>query len=204
MAVLIFDMDGTLVDSMGVFADMAAKIMMDVYACEFSWARQRYRETSGVPFPFQLEILYPGNQKNAEANAQFRHEKLKCYPSLPFFMDTKELKNLSQELDLAVSSNNEQTIVSDKLKEHPWFDLILGYRPNFLKGADHFEEIQNHFEVDRKDMFFVGDSLHDAKVAHEEGISFIARLGTFLKEDFDSLKVPSIRHFGELRSLLPL
>jgi phosphoglycolate phosphatase-like HAD superfamily hydrolase len=62
--------------------------------------------------------------------------------------------------------------------------LVLGYRPGFSKGKDHFEAVLRYFGVSPKEVLFVGDSLHDAQKAQGFGFDFIGRAGTFSRERF--------------------
>ena len=61
---VVFDVDGTLIDTMQSFADYAALLMKDHYGVEFSEARSVYFETSGLPFRKQLAQIFPGNRMN--------------------------------------------------------------------------------------------------------------------------------------------
>ncbi|MBX7149783.1 HAD-IA family hydrolase [bacterium] len=204
--VIVFDFDGTLLNSMGDFGDMAASSMQKVFSCDYEWAKKRYKETSGLPFPFQLEQIYPGDSRNAEANRLFVEKKMAFYRDAPYFSDVwpalLELKKRGHHL--VISSNNDQEIVDDKLKtELGFFDAILGYSEGFLKGEDHFNWICNYFNCSINDILFVGDSLHDGQMADESNVTFIARSGTFEKEAFvrQGIAATIINHLGELVDL---
>ena len=60
---LVFDLDGTLIDTMGDYADKAAALIRDHYGTPKDEARRRYFETSGVPFEQQLEQIFPGDDR---------------------------------------------------------------------------------------------------------------------------------------------
>lgn len=185
--VVVFDMDGTLVDSMGNFGEIAASIISRYYGCGLAWAREQYKKTSGLPFPFQLEQFFPNNPLNAKAVLEFNREKETSYQGRPFYQDMEEtlvwLKK--RGVRLAVSSNNDQALVNQKLLDKAYyFDAILGYRPGFLKGKDHFTWISRLLGVSKTEIIFIGDSLHDAQMAQESQISFIGKTGTFSTQDF--------------------
>ena len=46
--VVMFDLDGTLIDTMGDFADIAADEMARAHGYDFAHARRRYLETSDL------------------------------------------------------------------------------------------------------------------------------------------------------------
>ncbi|TFH09821.1 MAG: hypothetical protein E4H14_03740 [Candidatus Thorarchaeota archaeon] len=63
------------------------------------------------------------------------------------------------------------------------FRGILGYRPGFEKGADHFNYIHEEFNIDFEDMLFVGDSLKDYE--RSRGFcNFLGLVGMFDEEAF--------------------
>ena len=59
------------------------------------------------------------------------------------------------------------------------------------------------FQIDRQQMLFVGDSLHDGAIAEREGVPFVAVATTFAPERF-MLRfphVPVVRRFAALPQL---
>lgn len=199
---VIFDLDGTLVDSMGGFAQIASDALVRFWACDPQWAAEQYKETSGLPFPFQLEKIFPNDPKNRDAVAYFDEEKRKAYKACPFFPEVRSaLENLKAKgVRLAISSNNDQRLVEEKAAQLGFdFDRVLGYRPGFLKGRDHFRWIEHTLKTPPPRMLFVGDSLHDGRMAQEYDIAFIARLGTFSRADFEG--IPAVHHIKNFTTL---
>ncbi len=68
---VVFDLDGTLVDTMGSFANHAATLMERHYGLLHETGYSQYMKTSGLPFKQQLEVLFPRNHKNASVAHQF-------------------------------------------------------------------------------------------------------------------------------------
>jgi len=187
ISTVVFDFDGTLVDSMEVFADIAADIMPKYYPIDFNEARASYIKTSGLPFFQQLEVLFPGHKANAKTAEEFERTKLDGYFERPLFDDVREtLKDLrNRGIKVVVSSNNFQELVDEFVKRSCIeMDLVLGFRKNFAKGADHFEEIAKVFEIDKGEILFVGDSLKDAEKAESFGLDFVGKEGTFSRAQF--------------------
>src|SRR5690349_24162511 len=73
---VLFDLDGTLIDTMQTFADVAAGVMVEHHGMDRATARAAYLTTSGIPFFKQLEVIAPGDARNAAAAAEFEREKV--------------------------------------------------------------------------------------------------------------------------------
>lgn len=189
VAAVLFDLDGTLVDTMPAFADLAAAVMAAHHGADAALARSRYLETSGVPFAHQLEILFPGHAANRAASDEFERSKLAVCDATS--MDARTLGGLSAlrglGLRIAVSSNTPQPVVDDFARRAAFrFDLALGFDParGLRKGRPHVDHALAIFGLEREQLVLVGDSLKDGDLADESGVAFIARLGTFTAEDF--------------------
>ena len=197
--VFVFDWDGTLVDSMGGFAEIASKVIARHYGQSPSWGRERYLETSGLPFPLQLEKIFPGDARNRQATDDYDRLKMESYGKAPFFPDVRPALALLKEkgYGLAVSSNNDAALLDQKLGSLvSLFDCVAGFEPGFLKGKAHFDWIRR--KLARPNLVFIGDSLHDARMAREAGIPFFARIGTFSEEDFSGMATGCIHNLFDL------
>ena len=207
--VVMFDLDGTLVDTMSGFADIAADVMVAWHQAEWGRARRQYLETSGLPFCKQLEVIYPGHASNQEASDEFELRKLVVCEATS--MDARTIAGLEElraiGLKLVVSSNTGQAVVDSFVAREGFrFDLALGFDPahGLGKGRPHVERALAVFGAAPDELLYVGDSLKDAELAAECGVRFIGRLGTFREDDFRrrdraALCVPDV---GELPSLL--
>lgn len=186
---IVFDFDGTLVDTMQIFADVASSLIAEYFKVDKQEARDMYLKTSGLPFCSQLESMFPGHKLNAHVVSLYETQKLDATQDIRISDASFEALNLlkNYDYDLVVSSNNFQHnidnfIINNNLEE--LFTLALGYKDGFSKGRDHFEHIKQELGTDNERMLFIGDSLNDFKLANENGIDFIGKLGTFSHEDF--------------------
>jgi phosphoglycolate phosphatase-like HAD superfamily hydrolase len=188
---IIFDLDGTLIDTMGSFADIAGELLAKFYDLSFEEGRKRYLETSGIPFFQQMEILFPQNQKNKTTVELFERMKVSSFMNESISEKTLEILHAlrDREIRTAISSNNFHSLVREFVhRENVPVDLALGYKPNFSKGRPHFEYIREYFGIPFENVLFVGDSLSDAQRASENRIQFIAKIGTFGECDFKKLE----------------
>jgi phosphoglycolate phosphatase-like HAD superfamily hydrolase len=204
--VLLCDLDGTLIDSMPTLADLATEVMASEYGTPRVLARELYLATCGLPFVRQLEEIYPGNPRNAGASDLFEARKPARCDSIRMPVETRRaLERLrGMGVRLAVSSNNGVTNVETFARTAGFaFDLVLGFGGGLAKGRPHIEATSRKFGVDRQEMLFVGDSLHDGEIAEREGIPFVGLATTFSPERF-MLRFPHapvIRRFASLPEL---
>jgi len=184
----LFDFDGTLVDTMKGFADIAARVINKFHPeISFEKARARYLETSGNPFFQQLEIIIPGHPTNSEKARIFEETKIEGFFLSKFTAEVRDTINKLRETGhiVGIASNNFQELI-DRFVENEKldFDIVLGFRDGFEKGKAHFDYVKDKFGLAREDMTFVGDSLRDAEKAFNYGINFVGICGTFKREDF--------------------
>lgn len=199
-----FDLDGTIVDSMGAFARIAADVMAEYHRADWTWAHGRYLETSGIPFFQQLELIFPGNPANAATAEDFERRKLAGFFSEPLFPGVPEtLAALrGRGIHTAVSSNNFQDVVEEFVRRRGLeFDLVLAFGGGLFKGEPHFRKILETWALAPNQLLYVGDSLSDGNRALASGIPFVGRTGTFDRQAF-SKAFPGIRLIDEIPELL--
>ena len=204
--VLLCDLDGTLIDTMPVLADLATEVMVGMYGVPKVLARELYLDTCGLPFIAQLEDIFPGDARNQAASDLFESGKPARCTSARMPADTRaaliELRR--RGVRIAVSSNNgRQNVEAFASTADFSFDLVMGYGNGLSKGRPHVQMVERAFGVGRGEMLFIGDSLHDGEIAHVEGLSFVGVAGTFSKESF-LLRFPGqpvVHRFAELLGL---
>lgn len=200
----VFDFDGTLLDSMSAFQRLAGRVMARTYDISPSHGEEQYRQTSGIPFFQQLERLYPSHPRNADAASTFESDKLASYREARPFPEARDVLTTLRHSGhfLAISSNNFQPLVEDMVTQLQLpVDLVCGWHEGHGKGPTHFEAIAKQSGLPTDATIFVGDSLHDAAMAHAHRIRFAGRSGTFSAQEFQT-KFPGIRVIGSLRELI--
>ena len=201
--VVIFDFDGTLVDTMGEFANIAAAVMTEFYGAETARARERYMETSGVPFLQQLGVIYPGDARNPKAAEAFEHRKNIFFETFTVPEETRRVvaELTARGLVVGVSSNNFQASVDRFVeRERMTFAHVMGFRENFRKGEQHIAYIRERTGTTPEEIVLVGDSFHDAEIARGNGIGFVAKAGTFSVAAWKD-RFPHVVAVSDLREL---
>jgi phosphoglycolate phosphatase-like HAD superfamily hydrolase len=204
--VLLCDLDGTLVDTMGILADLATEVMVGMYGIPKVLARELYLATCGLPFIAQLADIFPDDPRNQAASDLFEASKPARCDSARMPADTRaalaELQ--ARGVRIVVSSNNGRVNVETFAKNSGFpFDLVMGYGDGLAKGRPHVELVERTFGVGRGEMLFIGDSLHDGEIAVVEGLPFVGVAGTFSKESFQ-LRFPGKPVVHKLAELLDL
>ncbi|MBU1179911.1 HAD hydrolase-like protein [Patescibacteria group bacterium] len=202
---IIFDFDGTLVDTMHIFADIASCLISENYNILKEEARKMYFETSGLPFHKQLEIMFAKNELNQKIASIYEEQKLDATTDVTIEEEEFEALKILKDsgYDLIVSSNNFQYNIDNFVNNNNLndiFSLALGFKDSFGKGKEHFNYIMENLGVDSKGMMFIGDSLNDARLAKENNIEFIGKIGTFNQKDFAGLdkSIKCIRSINDL------
>jgi phosphoglycolate phosphatase-like HAD superfamily hydrolase len=205
--VLLCDLDGTLIDSMPTLAELATDVLAERYGTPRALGRELYVATCGLPFIRQLESIFPGDARNQAASDLFEGRKPARCDQIRMAADVErtlgELKR--RGVFIVVSSNNGVENVATFARSSGFaFDLALGFGGGLGKGRPHIDLAASTFGVDRSEMLFVGDSLHDGEIAEREGVPFVGLAGTFSYERF-ALRfphLPTIRRFTDLPGLL--
>lgn len=204
---ITFDFDGTLVDTMHLYAQIASDEIATLYGIAPETAKQLYLETSGIPFFQQLDLIFGTDSRNKRCADNFEKRKVKLLESVRMDDPTKELLVFIRSLGLstAITSNNFQELIDEFVEQIPGlFDLVLGFGNGYSKGPLQFTQVIDTFGIDRRYLLFVGDSLSDARKALAFGIDFVAISGTLRKDSFTSIfpTIPVIASFAELKPLL--
>jgi phosphoglycolate phosphatase-like HAD superfamily hydrolase len=204
---VMFDLDGTLIDTMSGFADLAAEIMAARHGLDRAVGRRRYLETSGIPFRQQLDVIHPGHAANDAASDEFEQRKRElCDVAVMTAPTIAALGALAAAgIKLILSSNSAQHFVDDFARRATVrFDLVLGFGAGLAKGQPHVEHTCRTFGVSTSEVVFCGDSLKDGELARDCGIAFVGRLGTFSREQFATwnAQAPVVDDIGALVALL--
>ena len=177
---VVFDLDGTILDDLGAISRVAAEVMMQAFGTPAEEARIHYLATTGMPFEAQLAQLYPGAPADLRASTArtFHQRKVteayaraKPFPEVP-----KLLKRLAGEhWNLAISTGAE-TEMADLLLEREglryWFEDVLGSRSGTKR--EHLAEYRRRFPS--VPLFLVGDSRFDMEAAQSvEGVIPLGR-----------------------------
>jgi HAD superfamily hydrolase (TIGR01549 family) len=204
LKLILFDFDGTLVDSMHHYANLAATLFAQHYSLPYDQARSDYLKTSGIAFTKQLEILFPENPLNSQVEQLFAAGKITIKNKIDWCPYVIQLLNALKKAGYKIgisSSEDEENIIKFMQKKSIYWDVLLGTRdPVFTKGMPHFTYITEHYGLKPENLLFIGDSLQDFKISAANNVPFIAYLSTFSEADFHQLhpKIPCYSNYERL------
>lgn len=204
--VLIFDFDGTIADTMGFLTETAAFLLSTRYGMTRDRARRAYVETSGLPFVQQMEIIFPGDPRNAGTVRDFENAKLDNLMEFRLYPDAiPAISRIRRSgISVCVSSSNREELIRELMRSRGLeVDLVMGFRPGFEKGRHHFELARSTFDTGFDRLLFVGDSHRDGLTARSAGVMFIVRTGLLGAEEVRDL-LPGVPAIDSLEELLPL
>jgi len=205
---IIFDFDGTIADTMPFLEKLAVKLITKYYQLNEEEARNKYRNTTGLPFKQQIGMLFPENSHNKDVIELFEKEKIENIFDLPLFSDALDCIHYFKKKGylVTISSSTKQAIIKKycQMKELE-VDQILGFKKGFEKGKDHFNFLRKKFNLEPNELVFIGDSLIDCKRAQNSNVLFIARIGLFSREQFNKISKSTIciHRLNELKKLIP-
>ncbi len=209
--VVTLDFDGTLVDSMGWLTSIATTLIEKYYHLDKKTARKKYIETTGLPFVQQIKMIFPGSPLNEKVVAEFERIKEENFNQQSLFPDSKEVLEYLKEKNyiIAVSSGTFTKLIISYCKAKnldQYIDEMLGWKPGFEKGKDHFNYLIKKYNVTSKEIVFIGDSLNDARRALTSNVEFIGKIGLFSENDFKKIfkngNIPLIKKLKEVKLLL--
>jgi phosphoglycolate phosphatase len=203
---VLFDFDGTLVDSMGDLADIASDVIYKYYKLSKDYGEMLYKATSGLPFCKQIEMTFSDVEKNKLAVDEFETRKKSSFKEHKLFDDTLETIGYlrGKGYMTIISSNNFKEVIEDYLGSSGLkVDEVLGFGGGLSKGRSHVDYISSKYGLQKDEIILVGDSLKDAELAMECGISFIGKTGLNSREGFLELyQMKTINNLLELQDIL--
>ena len=177
--VVVFDMDGTLIDDMPLIAGVAAEVLHRAFGTPPTDAKVHYFATTGMPFEAQLAQLYPDAPLTlrAETARTFHERKVReayayarLFPEVP-----KLLKRLEKAGWTLVLSTGAERETADLLLEREgiriWFDAVLGSGQGTKR--EHLAEYRRRYPG--VPLFLVGDSRFDLEAARDLNVPMLAR-----------------------------
>ncbi|HXW67658.1 MAG TPA: HAD hydrolase-like protein [Thermoplasmata archaeon] len=167
--VVVFDLDGTILDDLHRISEVAADVMRTAFGTPRDEARVHYLATTGMPFEAQLAQLYPSAPaalRAATARTFHQRKVAEAYAKAkPFGEVSKLLKRLDAESWTLAISTGAETEMAELLLEREglryWFDEVLGSADGTKR--EHLTEYRRRYPG--VPIFLVGDSRFDMEAA---------------------------------------
>ncbi len=200
-----FDFDGTIADTMPLLTKLAVDLITRNYDISEEEAERRYRETTGMNFASQMELIFPGHPRNQYVIEVFETKKQenileqRVFPevvsTLKFFKD--------RGVRCFICSSTASETILEYARRHrleDWLDGCLGYRPGFGKDRQ-LESIVQDYHLRPEEVVLVGDSLRDHDFVKDKGIGFIGIHRMFDPQEFRQRGLVSASDLAAFTSL---
>lgn len=191
LGIVIFDLDGTLVDSMEIYSAAFSQVAQNSCGLSLEESNNIFFDTAGLPLDRQFNLVI--EQSNQRENVD-TYELVRSFWELVEGSTVSPVENAQKVIQtlakagyhLVVSSSSTPKMVIKRLTEAgivSYFDLILGTNypsKSMAKGAAHFRRIRQAFSLSAAEFqtqaVFVGDGPHDARIARRAGIPYIHKI----------------------------
>lgn len=178
MKAAIFDMDGTLIDSMPGLTDLAVKNMTRFFGVRDSIAREHYLKTVGIPYQEQLEKMFPNAPELVcLAASAYAKEKRQITLDAPVFPIMRAIVKGMQEMGAITGlvSSTDHELCGEVIRKHfsAMFQWAGGLGPHGRKPEQvlYFMQVHNLNRSDR--IFYYGDSAEDHRIANTYDMEFV-------------------------------
>lgn len=218
LGIVIFDMDGTLVDSFDPYTDAFAAVLHQHHGVSPAQSREVFLDTAGMPLDEQFELVLGAiGTVSARAVRRLVQEFWSLVADvradlLPGATDV--VRALAEAgYTLVVSSGSTPGVVAQRMEQAGlagYFRLLLGSdyeSAGMAKGPDHFRAIRRELAVSlsafRRNSVMVGDGPRDAVIAKQAGIISILKITDANAERLRHVGADFfIRELADLRALL--
>ena len=204
---IIWDWNGTLLDD--VEAGLNSVNLMLNRRNLPPLTRSHYREIFGFPVrAFYQKAGFRLEDEDWDAMAREFHQNFLASDSIRLHDQAQMLLRHFQELGIgqAILSASEQSILDRMLRAFgiaPYFTRICGV--DNLYGSSKLDlgrRLLGQIDIPPKDILFIGDTLHDAEVAHQLGTDcLLISAGHQSHERLCSSPFPVLRGLDELMRL---
>ena len=202
---VIFDLDGTIADTMPFLTDVAVELIAEHYAVPRGVARERYRETTGMDFAAQLDRIFPSHPKNPEVARDFESRKRAGFLDQPVFPEALAvlLHFKSRDVRRFVCSSTKHEVLAQYTKANE-IDALLdgcyGRRPGLDKGQQ-VQRILDEYHLEPGEVLFVGDSPLDWDFIKGKGVRFVGVRRIFDEQEFRQRGLVSVQDLAALTQL---
>jgi phosphoglycolate phosphatase len=175
---IIFDLDGTLLDSVAGIADSANFLLKKRGFPEFS--QEDYNKFVGDGLEKLVYRILPPSERNNingyvnEYRSIYKKkwpEKTRVYHGIRELLDYLSVNGIKRAVLSNKSDEYVRIMVKKLLPDHP-FDVVWGERPGIPRKPDPFaaRQISQQFSLNSESVLFVGDSDIDMETGKNAGM----------------------------------
>ncbi len=201
-----FDFDGTVADSMGTLAKLAAELLSRELGMPRDEATSRYLATAGDDFRTQLDVIAYGRSCLDEIAVGFEAAKEGLMGGFRPFADAgAAIERLGHaDVPALVCSSTRAELVHEFCRRFGLAQLaaaVDGWRPDHPKVAQ-LRAWAAAIGVAPNDVLFVGDAVRDAAIARAAGVRFVGLCRPGHPDAFAGSGVPVVTSLTDLARLV--
>ncbi len=201
-----FDFDGTVADSMGTLAKLAAELLSRELGMPHDEATSRYLATAGDDFRTQLDVIADGRPCLDEIAVGFEAAKEGLMGGVRPFADAgAAIERLGHaDVPALVCSSTRAELVQEFCRRFGLAQLaaaVDGWRPDHPKVAQ-LRAWAVAIGVAPNDVLFVGDAVRDAAIARAAGVRFVGLSRPGHPDAFAGSGVPVVTSLTDLARLV--
>jgi HAD superfamily hydrolase (TIGR01549 family) len=217
--VLLFDWDGTLVNSLDIKVYHAGLLFAEAFGIDPDEVEAAYRRHSGIPreqlfnaicvdnglSPLTHELFMQLSKRFSAVNLEvLSNPRTQGLISSDAYQTLEALNEIGYPLYVSSSADpDEVQKAAGALGLAPYFQEIMGSSPGFTKGKPHVEYVLRIHNTLAAKIAFVGDEPADIILGRDAGVTTIAKAGTFSNEDLAKVNPDYIiTSLGDLPELL--
>ncbi len=182
---VLFDMDGTLLDSEGLSSEATD---YGVHAITGRHLTDREnRSLTGQPVRKILAEWFPENNNSIyEAGIEYYRTRINKIAPFPGVPDMLHNLNVKYRMAIVTSTHREQAVeILRSVGIHDYFEFVIGQDDTAMNKPDPEPVFLalSRLNVSKEECIFVGDQPYDIIAAHEAGITAAAAIwGSGIKE----------------------
>ncbi len=211
---VVFDWDGTLVDTLPLKIGHAGLLFQERFGLPRAGVEAAYRTHSGIPRRALFDRIVADVQgptlsdaQYAEISAAFTQLNRQTLDPRHLFSDVPPAFDALRRRGyrLAISSAAAPDEVrggADRLGLTPSLDAVLGSDGAFAKGAAHLGHISEMLGVSTDALCVVGDERADMRLSRAAGARAVGRLGSTTDADLRAAGAQAV--ITDLLQLLPM
>jgi choline kinase/phosphoglycolate phosphatase-like HAD superfamily hydrolase/phosphatidylglycerophosphate synthase len=201
-----FDFDGTVADSMGTLAKLAAELLSRELGMPRDEATRRYLATAGDDFRTQLNVIAYGRPGLDKIAVDFEAAKEGLMAGVRPFADAEAaIERLGHaEVPALVCSSTRAELVQEFCRRFGLAELaaaVDGWRADHPKVAQ-LRAWAAAIGVAPNDVLCVGDTVRDAAIARAAGVRFVGLCRPGHPDAFTGSGVPVVTSLTDLARLV--
>ncbi len=180
--IIMFDFDGTVIDTMKEYAELASLIIHRYTGISRHEAMRLYQSTAGMDFPSQLIAM--GITDETTRKTIYRDfllaknkilERKKIEPIVQDFLI--RLRDIG--FHTILSTNNECHLIENIEGVDVFEDILCFDGVSFRKGRPHLNYVKRKYNARIDEILFIGDTVYDLKVYSVYGVRTLKTRGLF-------------------------